>query len=220
VGFVAGSFIRGEPINGTQSQSVDPFIPGQIRFGTGGPATPQGLAASVEAAGDGGGAGAGGDARDVRLAWSNASTYEKVRIERNGVLVAEVDGSSTEFRDVRVPGGVYTYKVSGAAGGRTSFPASTFLSTASPPGAFLRGDANADGKITIVDPVATLTFLFLGGAPLACEDGADANDDGVLTLTDAITTLSYLFLGGAVIKAPGTKFPWFDPTTDGLGCGG
>ncbi|MGH9360890.1 MAG: FG-GAP repeat domain-containing protein, partial [Thermoanaerobaculia bacterium] len=43
---------------------------------------------------------------------------------------------------------------------------------------FRRGDVDGDGKVEINDPIVHLQELFLGGAPVACEDAADANDDG------------------------------------------
>ena len=82
---------------------------------------------------------------------------------------------------------------------------------------FRRGDANADGKRDISDPVHTLQFLFSGGAEPACWKASDSNDDGALDLSDAVHTLGFLFLGSA---SPPPPFPGCgtDPTTDDLGC--
>lgn len=192
-------------------------ISGQIRLGSTGVAPVEDLDGGVAGEGEGGGAGMAG-AGDVVLSWRNASAYDALRIERNGVALAEIAGSEESFVDAAVPRGIYTYKVTGVAGGQTSFPASKLLSTFTPPGTFLRGDSNRDGRINISDPIATLSFLFLDGAALPCEDAADADDDGRLLTMDAIVTLHYLFLGTAVLRAPGTLYPWFDPTHDQLSC--
>ncbi|MBI4605704.1 MAG: DUF11 domain-containing protein, partial [Planctomycetes bacterium] len=83
---------------------------------------------------------------------------------------------------------------------------------------FTRGDANADGRFQISDPIAVLGFLFLGSpAQLPCDDAADGDDSGGINLTDAVFDLSFLFLGGAAPPAP---FPDCgpDPTADSLRC--
>ncbi len=87
------------------------------------------------------------------------------------------------------------------------------------PTLLLRGDANADGRFNIADPVRVLVVLFRGGEALECPDAADLNDDGTIDLADAIEGLSYLFTG--ILDAPavlrgsmGRCAP--DPTQDGL----
>jgi hypothetical protein len=221
VTFEYGGFtLRVGPI-GVESQDVDLYIPGEIRFGTGGgPAAVKSIQAMVAPGGAGGGQAGqpGRGTSNISLSWQNASSYEKLRVERNGLMIAEVHGQATGYVDAQVAGGVYTYKVVGLDKGKASFPATILLSTLSPPGAFLRGDANRDGKINIADPIATLNFLFYDGPSLPCEDAADSDDDGRLNLTDAIITIHYLFLGDAVLKAPGATYPWFDPTPDGITC--
>jgi hypothetical protein len=92
--------------------------------------------------------------------------------------------------------------------------ASGFLSGAQ---SFRRGDANADAKFNLSDPIHTLTGLFLGGPPPACEDAADANDDGILNISDPIYSLLYLFAGGMDLPAPSLRCG-VDPTDDALGC--
>ena len=194
-------------------------IGGEIRFGTGDLAPVEGLAAEiVTPEGDGGGA-QDSPEKGVRLSWRNGGLYDSLRIERNGKTVAKLPGEATEFLEKEAAPGVFTYKVVGVRGDESSFPRSTFLATLTPPGAFLRADANRDGRVDIGDPITTLNFLFRGGSALPCEDAADTDDDGQLTLTDAILTLHHLFRGGVVIRSPGTRHPWFDPTPDGLTCG-
>ncbi|MGQ9589532.1 MAG: fibronectin type III domain-containing protein [Planctomycetota bacterium] len=67
---------------------------------------------------------------------------------------------------------------------------------------YLRGDANADLALNISDPIALLSFLFLGGDPPPCAEVGDANADGRLDLSDAVFVLAYLFLGGDPIVPP------------------
>lgn len=81
---------------------------------------------------------------------------------------------------------------------------------------FVRGDANADGLVNVVDASFIITHLI----PLVnfpCEDAADANDSGILTIVDAAYILTHLL--------PQPNFPepfpdcGRDPTLDDLGCG-
>src|SRR5690606_33353905 len=83
---------------------------------------------------------------------------------------------------------------------------------------FLRGDVNADSRIDISDPIATLGYLFLGTSALACDDAADFDDSGGLDITDAILELQHLFVGGAPLPFPQDELCGIDPTADELGC--
>ena len=82
---------------------------------------------------------------------------------------------------------------------------------------FIRGDSNRDRRVDVSDAIRTLTFLFLGGDPLACPDAADADDDGGVNLTDAVYTLDFLFKGGPSLLPP-YPLDGVDPTADGLRC--
>jgi hypothetical protein len=84
---------------------------------------------------------------------------------------------------------------------------------------FLRGNVDDDASLTVTDPVATLQFLFFGGATPLCLDAADSNDSGGLNVSDAIWTLGFLCLGGPVPPPPGPFACGEDPTRDRLGCG-
>ena len=83
---------------------------------------------------------------------------------------------------------------------------------------FQRGDCNADGTTDISDPITALMFLFLGGAPLPCDDACDGNDDGALGITDVLFLLNYLFV--PLSPPPPLPFPacGLDTTIDPLGC--
>ncbi len=91
------------------------------------------------------------------------------------------------------------------------------VTVAVPSVAFLRGDANGDGRLNVSDAVTVVRAVF--GAPAACADAADADDDGTLRIDDAIVLLGYMFAGG---PPPAPPFPACggDATPDALGCDG
>jgi len=70
---------------------------------------------------------------------------------------------------------------------------------------FKRGDVDGNGAIELTDVIRALTFQFVGGVAIDCQDTADVDDDGQITLTDAIRSLNYQFAGiaGAVPESPG-----------------
>lgn len=80
---------------------------------------------------------------------------------------------------------------------------------------FVRGDVNDDTVLDISDPVALLSFLFVGGS-LDCQKAGDVNDDGGNDIADSISLLNHIFLGAAAPPAPMTC--GVDPTADGLTC--
>ncbi len=81
--------------------------------------------------------------------------------------------------------------------------------------AFIRGDANCDGRSDISDSVWTLNYLFGGGSRPCCGDSADVNDDGKVDISDPIRELNYLFQGGPAPPSPGPDLPCgVDPTND------
>ena len=68
--------------------------------------------------------------------------------------------------------------------------------------AFLRGDANDDGRVNLADAVWILSELFRAGPPTRCPRAADVDADGSLLLSDAVYLMRYRFLRGPVIPAP------------------
>ena len=88
---------------------------------------------------------------------------------------------------------------------------------------FIRGDANRDRLVNIVDAIAILQWLFIPGSErtlVPCPDAADVDDNGQIELTDAIEVVHYLFGGG---RPPAPPFPdaGRDPegtVPDTLGC--
>lgn len=83
---------------------------------------------------------------------------------------------------------------------------------------FLRGDADDDRAVDILDAQMILDFLFLGRGELPCADAADANDDGRIDIADAISVLVFLFGGGSLPPPEPSGVPGADPTLDRLGC--
>ena len=85
---------------------------------------------------------------------------------------------------------------------------------------FRRGDANADGRLSISDGLMIRRFLFQGDRPPTCMDTADVNDDGDrggIDISDYIYLLGYLFVGGPHPPSPwGAAGP--DPTPDPIDC--
>jgi len=83
---------------------------------------------------------------------------------------------------------------------------------------FVRGDANGDGRLNLVDALATLGHIF-GGERQSCSDALDLDDSGSVRIDDALRLLELIFRSGANPPAP---FPncGEDPTEDQLSCDG
>ena len=82
---------------------------------------------------------------------------------------------------------------------------------------FIRGDANADQRVSIGDVVTLLEVLFGAEPGRACRDALDANDDGVLDMQDPTALQRALLYADEALPPP---FPreGTDPTPDGLEC--
>ena len=81
---------------------------------------------------------------------------------------------------------------------------------------FIRGDADLDGSVDIVDPLVILNSLFAGVAS-PCADSDDANDDGGVNISDVIYILEFLFGRGQSPRPPFPD-PGIDTTDDDLAC--
>ena len=90
-------------------------------------------------------------------------------------------------------------------------PTSTCSST------FDRGDCDASGAFSILDPLRILDFLFLSGPPPGCEDACDGDDSGEMGILDALYMLQALFSGTPFPPAP-QGVCGADPTDDALTC--
>jgi hypothetical protein len=67
--------------------------------------------------------------------------------------------------------------------------------------AFIRADADLDGRVSLSDGVFTLKHLFEGG-PAPCQEAMDVDRDRRLGLTDALVLLVHLFQSGAAPQPP------------------
>ncbi len=84
---------------------------------------------------------------------------------------------------------------------------------------FIRGDMDADGRLTLTDALRILHALFAGQMDqVKCQDAVDADDDGRMNMTDAIVILSFLFQSAPPPRPPSPD-PGIDPTPDDLTCG-
>ncbi len=170
-------------------------------------------------------AGGGGDSEGFRLTYSDEgepNTGEGGQylcdclVQPSGPgQLADFDGESAngswslEFVSL-TPGLLYEWCVRVVAGNAPL-----------PAGAFLRGDANADGLlIGISDAIFLLQWTFGDGAEPPCVDAADVDGDNHAgTIGDAIYLLSWHFVDGPAPPAPGPESCGFDPGNDAnLGC--
>ena len=153
----------------------------------------------------------------VHLDWENTATYSSIHIERNGVLISSIPGSSTSAVDVVPAEGTYSYRIwaEHADGITTSTTCSGSVKT------FLRGDANSDTNCDIADGIWVLNWLFVGGAEPTCFDSADFDDNGIVTIGDAMLMIFYyLHAEGTPLIPPAAPYPdaGLDPTDDVLDC--
>ena len=88
---------------------------------------------------------------------------------------------------------------------------------------FHRGDPDGDGRVSVLDAVQVLLFLFVAGPAPGCFEAADFDDDGRIDGSDPILILRWLLLHGASPAAPGPpgsecgRDPGDSPVD--LGCG-
>lgn len=85
---------------------------------------------------------------------------------------------------------------------------------------FVRGDANNNSEVDLIDAIAILTDKFLGQPARApCRDALDVTDDGQILINDPLALLTAVFIGGFVIPPPNLiTGPGVDPTEpDALG---
>lgn len=165
----------------------------------------------------------------VCIRWTDVSQCFPVigyTVLRDGEVAATLEPRASEYKEEPLRGEVrYTVlamlAAAGPAGGGLGESVEIGSCTAvfDPPriGGFRRGDANADGTRDISDPIAVVSYLFLGGEAPGCLQALDADDNGRLEITDAIFLARHLFLGGRPPPAPFAECD-FDTTEDGLGC--
>jgi hypothetical protein len=83
---------------------------------------------------------------------------------------------------------------------------------------FIRGDADGDCLVSVLDVDFLICYRFTPGSPPPpCGDAADANDDGKVDPSDIVYLIGYLFMGGNPPPPPFPN-PGTDPTPDSLDC--
>ncbi|HAK94026.1 MAG TPA: hypothetical protein DCM87_03200 [Planctomycetes bacterium] len=133
----------------------------------------------------------------VIIVWTAAGGMDAYVIAADGREIGRAGGDESQFVSTEVPCGAVV-SVRGAWAGFVSAPAECAMP---PCTAFIRGDADADGRLSINDVIRALEYLFASGAAPACLAALDANADGRLNVSDPITIVRALF-GGGSIAAP------------------
>ena len=82
---------------------------------------------------------------------------------------------------------------------------------------FIRGDANADGVVTIADGIDLLGYLFRGRGA-SCLEALDIDRDLRVVLSDAVYLLGHLFQRGISPTAPYPSCGRFSSFRPQLGC--
>jgi hypothetical protein len=90
---------------------------------------------------------------------------------------------------IAVDGSGNVYVTGGSFGGSEDYATIKYVQ-------FLRGDANKDKKVNIVDAVCLIYYLLKGGPAPSPWQAGDANCDGTVTIADVVFLVSYLFKGG------------------------
>jgi hypothetical protein len=75
---------------------------------------------------------------------------------------------------------------------------------------FLRGDVNADGRVSMSDGMMMAIYIFIEPESTFCRDAADLNDDGYLDLFDSVTLFSQV----SGLSAPSLPGPFPEPGND------
>ena len=57
----------------------------------------------------------------------------------------------------------------------------------------LKGDANGDGIVTVVDVMLTVSYILNGNAEAFFFDNADIDENGIITITDVMSIVNIVF---------------------------
>ncbi|MBN1419536.1 MAG: hypothetical protein JXP34_12230 [Planctomycetes bacterium] len=147
-----------------------------------------------------------------RELWSYDGVEARLVSDINPGPYGSYPGGFVAYRDA-----LYFAADDGQAGSELANVLYRMVEKGTPETSFVRGDANADGRRDIADPVSILFFIFAQADAPPCEKSADVDDSGDLGIGDAIGLLNYLFAEAAPPPAPfdacGT-----DATPDDLPC--
>ena len=132
--------------------------------------------------------------------WNFDSTYTRVLLATAGVDLATFPPTDTNRVVLGYTGEAPLLYAELAFDGLTSIPV-TIVREGVPSCCVLRGDANNDARMNIVDVTALVAYLFGGSLPPPCPDQADVDGQGApgaaVTVTDITYLVSHLFHGGA-----------------------
>ncbi len=153
----------------------------------------------------------------------NLGGIHTIQIDYDGVgMVISLDGaqlfSSTVDAAAHLGGTSAHLGFTGATGGLNEQHLLRSWSFESQ-GEFQRGDANADGSMTLEDALDVAVSLFVSPfTPVECLDAGDADDNGLLSIADSIWILGTLFT--TVFPPITAPYPncGIDSTSDSLNC--
>ncbi|MDE0959561.1 MAG: hypothetical protein OSB09_02150 [Planctomycetota bacterium] len=139
------------------------------------------------------------------ISYTSASTVVQAAYSTvAGALTGDTDGATTTLNwtgGLGSPNVTNVMVVGGASSPAETQDGSITLVAASVT-AYLRSDANADGRNDVSDAIWMLTDLFLGGPHLDCNGASDANGDGGFDVADPTFVIQYQFLEGPAPSAP------------------
>jgi hypothetical protein len=121
-----------------------------------------------------------------------------------GTLTGDTDGAATSLSWTNGLGAPNVTNVMVVGGGSIAAETqdATITLVAASVTAYLRSDANADGRIDVADAIWMLSDLFLGGVHLDCEAASDSNADGAYDVADPTFVIQFQFLEGSAPPAP------------------
>ncbi|MEM7167740.1 MAG: malectin domain-containing carbohydrate-binding protein [Planctomycetota bacterium] len=145
----------------------------------------------------GGPGGVGQRVFNVSIENGQASLIDYDPTQSVGAVTADVQ----QFTNISVQDGAVTIVLTGVVDNAKISAIEVRVGV--PPVQYRRGDFSDDGSVDLLDVVAMLDYLFVGGSAAACPDAADFNGDGAHVLDDVAGLLNYLFNSGAPPPAPG-----------------
>lgn len=157
-----------------------------------------------------------GDA--VAFRGTGGNDQEGIYLERDGLLVKVIDRSDTlEGKSIKELVMGHQSLTEDTLAFRVRFTDDTVAIVLATATRFRRGDADADGRISLGDVVLVLYAVFLETHTSPCLKSLDADDDGNIRIGDVIQLLILIFRRNLSLREP---FPGCgaDPTSDLLGC--
>jgi hypothetical protein len=114
----------------------------------------------------------------------------------SGSLPAGLELNTTKGIISGTPVDTGSVQVSIKATGTTGGSETKLITFRIAPGAYLPGDADADGTVTISDAVYLITYIFSSGPAPEPMAAGDVNADCMDNISDAVYLINYIFGGG------------------------